>query len=358
CNNHLVIQGRRSYLQEQQVVSKPEFGDSYEAPQQESTTASASEGSVKKKGRNVTYTTDDMQKRRNDAAILKTFSRNEATKKTKKNLLKQQYGNFKAEGLETLEQTFNRLQAIIEEDDIEEMNIKWNMALPSMRADRFWKKPRKKISIQGTNVAGFDKSKDWRFMANEEENHALVADEESPTEFTLMAKSSSNNETGLPEFADDTITDYSRPSPAIKSNSDDFQNRKPSVAKTGASSSTILSKPAIKFVKSADRSTESKIDKVETAKKLAVKYAELYRKTSKSPNGNSQNNIDNKGYWDSGCSRTSRQHNMYLIDLNNVVPHKDLTGTVAKASADEWKFEAKGDEGYFIGYSMSSKAFR
>nr|GEX94918.1 hypothetical protein [Tanacetum cinerariifolium] len=43
------------------------------------------------------------------AVILKTFSGNEATKKAKKNLLKQQYGNFKAEGSETLEQTFNRL---------------------------------------------------------------------------------------------------------------------------------------------------------------------------------------------------------------------------------------------------------
>nr|GEW39373.1 hypothetical protein [Tanacetum cinerariifolium] len=47
------------------------------------------------------------------AAILKTFGGNEATKKTKKNQLKKQYGNFKAEGLETLEQTFNRLQAIV-----------------------------------------------------------------------------------------------------------------------------------------------------------------------------------------------------------------------------------------------------
>nr|GEY74582.1 hypothetical protein [Tanacetum cinerariifolium] len=41
---------------------------------------------------------------------------------------------------------------------------------------------------------------------------------------------------GLPEFADDTITDYSRPSPAIESNPDDLQNRNPSVTKTGASS--------------------------------------------------------------------------------------------------------------------------
>nr|GFA39090.1 hypothetical protein [Tanacetum cinerariifolium] len=47
----------------------------------------------------------------------------------------------------------------INEDDMEEMDIKWNMALLSMRADKFWKKTRKKISIQGSDVEGFDKSK-------------------------------------------------------------------------------------------------------------------------------------------------------------------------------------------------------
>nr|GEX77500.1 putative ribonuclease H-like domain-containing protein [Tanacetum cinerariifolium] len=46
----------------------------------------------------------------------------------------------------------------INEDDIEEMDIKWNMDLLSMSADRFWKKTGKKITIQGSNVAGFDKS--------------------------------------------------------------------------------------------------------------------------------------------------------------------------------------------------------
>ncbi|GKB00571.1 ribonuclease H-like domain-containing protein [Tanacetum coccineum] len=121
----------------------------------------------------------------------------------------------------------------IDEDDIEEMDIKWNLALLSMRADRFWKKTGKKITIQGSDVAGFDKSKvecfnchkmghftrecraprsqdrgkresyrkdpkveepapkalmaidgigwDWSYMANEDENHALVADDVVPT---------------------------------------------------------------------------------------------------------------------------------------------------------------------------------
>nr|GEY44771.1 hypothetical protein [Tanacetum cinerariifolium] len=95
-NNNLVSQGSRSNL----------------------SGTSGSEGSTKKKGRTVTVTTEDMKKRRNDvkarttlllalpdehqlrfskyktaqelwAAILKTFGGNEATKKTKKNQLKQ-----------------------------------------------------------------------------------------------------------------------------------------------------------------------------------------------------------------------------------------------------------------------------
>nr|GFD30970.1 ribonuclease H-like domain-containing protein [Tanacetum cinerariifolium] len=35
----------------------------------------------------------------------------------------------------------------IDEDDMEEMDIKWSMALLSMTADKFWKKTGKKISI-------------------------------------------------------------------------------------------------------------------------------------------------------------------------------------------------------------------
>nr|GEW01673.1 ribonuclease H-like domain-containing protein [Tanacetum cinerariifolium] len=85
-----------------------EFGDSYVVPANTKDTTAGD-----KSGRTLTLTAKDMQRKKNDASILKTFGGNEATKKTKKNLLKQQYGNFKAEGSETLEQTFNRLQVII-----------------------------------------------------------------------------------------------------------------------------------------------------------------------------------------------------------------------------------------------------
>nr|GEW91395.1 uncharacterized mitochondrial protein AtMg00810-like [Tanacetum cinerariifolium] len=137
-----------------------EFDDSYkalpEATAKDKRLAGEVSSLTKKKGRAVAITAEDMYKRKNDEAILKTFDGNEATKKTKKNQLKRQYGNFKAEGSEILKQTFNRLQAI-----------------------------------------------DWSYMAEEDEaskNHALVADEEEvPIKYALMAKSSSSSDNeGIP----------------------------------------------------------------------------------------------------------------------------------------------------------------
>nr|GEU42030.1 hypothetical protein [Tanacetum cinerariifolium] len=509
-----------------------EFDDSYKAPPEEIGKGPANESSTRNKGRIVAITTKDMHKRRNDVkarttlllalpdehqlrfskyetakevweAILKTFGGNEATKKTKKNQLKLQYGNFKAEGSKTLEQTFNRFQAIvshlefmdveIEQDDLNQKFLtslapEWLMYiivwrniddLDTMSLDDVYNhlkvyepEVQKKSESNSQNMAFISSSNtisekgkvhaasvptastqvstasndvaaaslshdticfgrrlDWSYMANEEENHALVADDEVLTEFALMAKSSSNSEnekdlswTGLPEFVDDTVTDYHRPTP-----------------------SSIMSKPMIKFVKEADCPRVIKINNTENAKKSTVKYAEMYRNISKGPKvrGNQQNwnnlksqqlgkdflmqnkacfkcgyfdhlasncgvwmdngktwpknkythksnphnNIDDKGYWDSGCSRnmtgnisylseyepydggyvsfghgggkitskgiiktsklefnnvyfmkelkTPRQHNMYSIDLNNIVPHKNLTCLVAKASVDE-----------------------
>nr|GEV51345.1 uncharacterized mitochondrial protein AtMg00810-like [Tanacetum cinerariifolium] len=502
-----------------------EFGDSNKAPLEESDKGPASESSVNKKGRTVAITTEDMQKRRND-----TFGENEATKKTKKNPLKQQYGNFKAEGSETLDQTFNKLQAIvshleimdveieeddlnqkfltslapewlmytivwrnrddldtmslddvynhlkvyeprikykditqIDKDDIEEMDIKWNMALLSMRADRFWKKTGKKITIQGSDVEGPNEEEpapkalmaidgigwDWSYMANEEENHAGVADDEARlVEFKeqeikfcekirglerdvevrnnkieyLMnelehvkkeKKGLDNKLTGFEKASKDLdnllgsqrsdknkeALGYTavppplhKPTPSIdasKSNPSDLQSDNFSVSKHEESSGSIMSKPMIKFVKAADCPRVNKTNDTENARKSTIKYAEMYRNTTKSlkvrekgefwpknnyahknvtpkavllktgrtpvainrpnmnvaqpkmksfaktahsnvkrpfqgesavrtqprvPRGNSQNNIDDKGYWDSGCSRHMTGNLSYLSE--------------------------------------------
>nr|GFB30293.1 hypothetical protein [Tanacetum cinerariifolium] len=101
--------------------------------------------------------------------------------------------------------------------------------------------------------------------------------------------------TCLPEFKDDTVTDYSRLAPTVESSPNDAQNRKPSVTATEASPSTISPKPFIKFVKAVDRSAERpKTNKVKTAKKPSVKYAKQYKKpTNKSTVRGNQRNRNN-----------------------------------------------------------------
>ncbi|GJW03436.1 ribonuclease H-like domain-containing protein [Tanacetum coccineum] len=47
----------------------------------------------------------------------------------------------------------------IHEDDLEEMDLKWQLALLSMRTRRFFQKTRRKITINGSDTAGYDKSK-------------------------------------------------------------------------------------------------------------------------------------------------------------------------------------------------------
>nr|GEX45738.1 putative ribonuclease H-like domain-containing protein [Tanacetum cinerariifolium] len=90
------------------------------------------------------------------------------------------------------------------------------------------------------------------------------------------------------------------------------------------------------------------VEGVPTARRMEIPLPGVCTAMMKKLPGSSQNNIDDK---DSECIvlgrnfkllddtnillRTPRQHNMYSIDLNNIVPHKDLTCLVAKASADE-----------------------
>ncbi|GKA06018.1 putative ribonuclease H-like domain-containing protein [Tanacetum coccineum] len=157
-----------------------------------------------------------------------TFS-NEASKKTQKTLLNQQYENFSASSTESLDSIFNRLQKIISrlvilgvvitqedlnseflsslppewnthvksvgassgalnlsfmtapstsstndvniakptyedleqihEDDLEAMDLKWQLSLLSMRSKRYYQRTGKNFFINANDTAGYDKSK-------------------------------------------------------------------------------------------------------------------------------------------------------------------------------------------------------
>nr|GEW63040.1 histone H4 [Tanacetum cinerariifolium] len=102
-------------------------------------------------------------------AVEKRFGGNVATKKTQRNLLKQQYENFTASSLEVLDQTFDRIQKLISQLEIhgesisqkdvnQKVDLRWQMAMLTMRAKRFFKDTGRKFSMNGNETIGFDKS--------------------------------------------------------------------------------------------------------------------------------------------------------------------------------------------------------
>ncbi|GJV00049.1 putative ribonuclease H-like domain-containing protein [Tanacetum coccineum] len=47
----------------------------------------------------------------------------------------------------------------IHDDNLDEIDLKWNLALLSIRARKFYQRTRRKIAIEGSEIAGYDKSK-------------------------------------------------------------------------------------------------------------------------------------------------------------------------------------------------------
>ncbi|GKF48084.1 hypothetical protein Tco_0141335, partial [Tanacetum coccineum] len=60
----------------------------------------------------------------------------------------------------------------IHKDDHEEMDLKWQLALLSMRARRYFQRTGKKITINGSDTAGYDKSKVECFNCHKMEHSA------------------------------------------------------------------------------------------------------------------------------------------------------------------------------------------
>nr|GFA48247.1 hypothetical protein [Tanacetum cinerariifolium] len=121
-------------------------------------------------------------------------------------------------------------------------------------------------------------------MANEED-HALIADGEAPTEFALMANTESKRSD---KFKDGVGYNVVPPLAA-----DLYLSPKKDLSWTGLPEFVDDT-----FVKPKDSQSESKTNKQETSKKPQVKYAEQYRHSNKKPNvkGNQRNLNNLKSY--------------------------------------------------------------
>nr|GEZ44335.1 putative ribonuclease H-like domain-containing protein [Tanacetum cinerariifolium] len=100
-------------------------------------------------------------------AIEKRFGGNTKTKKVQKPLLKQQFENFTGSSSKGLDQIHDRLQKLLSQleihridvDDLEEMDLRWQMAMLTMRARRFLQKTGRNLGANGPTSMGFDTSK-------------------------------------------------------------------------------------------------------------------------------------------------------------------------------------------------------
>nr|GEW01921.1 hypothetical protein [Tanacetum cinerariifolium] len=168
--------------------------------------------STKKKGRTVAITAEDMQKRKNDVKERPTLllqaivshlefmdvpiEQDDLNQKFFTSLAPEWLvGKSKVPTIQRAYTDSAQVPTVstdvIDDDDIEEMDIKWNLALLSIRADRECRSPR-------SQDRGKRESYKKDPKVEEPAPKAMIAiDEEVLTEYALMAKSSSSSDNGV-----------------------------------------------------------------------------------------------------------------------------------------------------------------
>ncbi|GKB07351.1 hypothetical protein Tco_0835635, partial [Tanacetum coccineum] len=297
----------------------------------------------------------------------------------------------------------------IHEDDLEEMDLKSQLALLSMRTRRECKGPRNQdsrnwnqdssrrtVNMEETSSkamlaidgAGFD----WSYMEDDEvpSNMALMAFSDSEPEFEgygpKTSKSISEDTSNeVREYPDALLANYNyhQRERVVSGNNYTRVNYNYSAKKSHPSAHRNIVPRAI-FMKTGLKPLNTARPVNTAHPKTTVNGARPMPKavTTARPNLTVVNAVrenqghpqkEDQGYVDTNESqvllKVPRKNNMYSVDMKNIVPKESLTCLVAKATLDEsmlWhkrldhlcKFDGKYDDGFFVGYSLNSKAFR
>nr|GEX67774.1 hypothetical protein [Tanacetum cinerariifolium] len=225
----------------------------------------------------------------------KRFGGNAATKKTQRNLLKQQYENLTTSSSVMLNQTFDMLQKLVRQLELLEKKLS---------QEDVNQKLLRSLSLEwNTHVVVRRNKADLNTMSMDDLYNNLKSDqaEEGPN-YALMAFSSSSSE--------------SKGNPQIN-----LQDQR--VIDSGCSRHMTGSMSYIIDYEEIDRGYVAfrGNPKEEKKEKVPLKLVLL---------------------------RVPRKNNMYSVDLKNIVPKGDHIG----------KFDGNADEAFFVGYTLNSKAFR
>nr|GEY88721.1 putative reverse transcriptase domain-containing protein [Tanacetum cinerariifolium] len=266
-------------------------------------------------------------------AIEKRFGGNTANKKTQRNHLKQQYENFTASSSEVTTNTQatainlttidNLSDAVIYSfftsqpnssqlnnedlqqiypDDLEEIDLRWQMAMLTMRAIRFLKNTGRKFSMNGNETIGVDKSKVECYNCHKKGYFARE-----------------------------------RRAPRNQENKNKKSTRRIVPAETPTSSALIINKckiglgynvvpppytgnflPPKHDLSGLEEFVNEPIVSESTVKKPAVKTSEARASTDKPKDANPQIDLQDKGVIDSGYSRYMTGNMSYLTDYEEI----------------------------------------
>ncbi|GKB21855.1 putative ribonuclease H-like domain-containing protein [Tanacetum coccineum] len=203
-------------------------------------------------------------------------------------------------------------------NDLEEMDLRWQMAMFTMRARRFFKNTSRKLTINGNEFVGFDKSKVECYnchkkghfakecRASRNQDYKNKESKEGPICNSCLLTSSSDS---LDEFVNKPVVENrksdeevskvvrkSNDSPIIKDWVSDSEEE--NVSQTKTENKTV--KPSIAKIEFVKPKQQEK-----TARKVVKQ-------------GNPQMDLQDQGVIDSGCSRHMTWNMSYLTDYEEI----------------------------------------
>ncbi|GJV13882.1 ribonuclease H-like domain-containing protein [Tanacetum coccineum] len=246
-------------------------------------------------------------------------------------------------------------------DDLEEMDLRWQMAMLTMRARRFLKNTGRKVTINGNETIGFDKSKvecynchkrghfarECKTLRNQENKNRRRQQEEvdqannGPTNFALMAYSSTSSNSEVSTDSNCSSSCLENVKILKEQNEQLLKDLRTSKLNTIAYKTGLESVEARLLVYKKNESVyEEDIKLLKWNMSYLTDFEEIdggYVAFGGNPKGGK---ITGRGTIKTGTldfENVPRKNNMYSVDLKNIVPKGGLTCLFAKATSDESK---------------------